>query len=408
MKAAAFSNPYNGQFPTLFERLSIRQYAALCERVRRMCEQHGVGRDPIVEQLSAKLADASPSVSYNSPEAACVHHEVVLPSAGIDEATVRWAQTQLAIVGFLSGLLPSIEIQYAGGKSLVLAGRELASSRLSILGSGSRLVIRDGDEHTICEVRNVAGEGHAPLWITTDGTESVAPFGSSASVILSSTRTPWLGAAEDALPAVPAASTYAMQYSRTARMLEQHCPAYYVWVAVAAREIVPVVRLSESLIRSSSYTFSPGHLRITSPASLVETAEMLVHECCHQYFNLALRFGPMQVADAPMALSPLTKSKRPLDRILIGFHAFGNVLLMFDELMRNGGESSPGRKQTAEGYLEKLSETLEHAWEEHLTDLGKSLYLPLRARLVKAGYDYCEGSALPSAVCEEEVDRHVR
>jgi hypothetical protein len=103
--------------------------------------------------------------------------------------------------------------------------------------------------------------------------------------------------------------------------------------------------------------------------------------------------------DAPEVWSVLKQTARKLDRILIGFHAFGNVLLGLGRLL----DACPKLDQTdlweqIDWHLEltlALDKELLPLCERYLTDAGKALYLPLRSRLLAA--DFLPTDRFPAA-----------
>jgi HEXXH motif-containing protein len=122
---------------------------------------------------------------------------------------------------------------------------------------------------------------------------------------------------------------------------------------------------------------------MSSPGSLLQTISMLVHECSHQYFHSVQWSCPVVEDDAPQGFSILKEINRPLDKILLGFHAFGNVLYAFSCLRGNSAVDQielEAQVRHVRRYVDDLQTQLEQQ-QQWLTQTGKELYLPLKALL---------------------------
>jgi hypothetical protein len=95
--------------------------------------------------------------------------------------------------------------------------------------------------------------------------------------------------------------------------------------------------------------------------------------------------GPAVKKDAPDAYSILKGTKRPLEKLLLGYHAFANVLLTLEEIKRRDldvDRRELDRQIASSGRLvADLQAELEPRWEQFLEDRGKDMYLPLRKRI---------------------------
>lgn len=164
-------------------------------------------------------------------------------------------------------------------------------------------------------------------------------------------------------------------------LMRRYAPSYARWV----RRITRVVLLQTStrnLMESGSYPTRVGMIRVSADSRPAAVAEMLVHEACHQYFYVLRRLGPFfeKGADS-IYYSPLKRRKRPLEKLLLGFHAFGNVLLMHRELNARGALAglTPEMIEMTERETRTMWRTLaEHAL---FSSLGRALFLPLQERL---------------------------
>lgn len=123
---------------------------------------------------------------------------------------------------------------------------------------------------------------------------------------------------------------------------------------------------------------------------------MLIHECTHQYLHMLSWFETLVTKDAQPHYSPLKGCERPLERIVLGYHAFANVLLAYAQLDTHGyGERISSRVRVVSGYLDELAKPLVD--EVGLSALGREIVRPLRARLAAMTGDHPRhGGTTPS------------
>lgn len=160
-------------------------------------------------------------------------------------------------------------------------------------------------------------------------------------------------------------------------MMKNHTNDYYSWIHDVLNEIIPVKRPNPDTLVSGSIRYRYGAVEIAFPSNRFEITEMLIHECSHQYFNLAFSLGDMVIKGAPEVYSPLKDKERPLFFLLTGYHAFANVLIAYDSLKRAGfNEEIKDRNTKALNYVLELEEGI-LANKEYLTDLGLSIFTPL-------------------------------
>jgi HEXXH motif-containing protein len=161
-------------------------------------------------------------------------------------------------------------------------------------------------------------------------------------------------------------------------LLSNCAPEYGIWVGDVLRGIV-ICRCNSSRTRSSSWMHAPGIILASTTINPVTIAEMLVHESSHQYFHLVSRVGKVDTGeDHEEYFSPAVQRPRPISRILIGYHAFANVLLFYRALLRNG-MSDDSYCRTMENRLCYDVEALELPLRGNssLTDIGRGLAEPL-------------------------------
>jgi len=159
-------------------------------------------------------------------------------------------------------------------------------------------------------------------------------------------------------------------------------PEYERWVTRLMRHVV-LLRNEPSIIRSGSTLRHPGLSHLSYTDNRVSIAEMLIHEVSHQHFRLLERLGPLVDGnDTQLYYSPVKRTGRSLERILLAYHAFGNMLLFYRACLqdRKLDRSHCARNvDEIEQQLRVLDEPLKD--NPSLTDLGQSIYRPLAGRL---------------------------
>ena len=155
------------------------------------------------------------------------------------------------------------------------------------------------------------------------------------------------------------------------------------WVCALVKEVILLVPPTATRSISGSSSDMPGLVAISS-ADALRTAEMLVHESTHLYFHVATRLGPVQDgSDAALYYSPAVGRERPLHRVLLAYHAFGNVLVWYRGLLAQGGAPEGAAEQATRLRVEVAQ--LEAPLRGHaaLTAVGRALFEPLACRLAE-------------------------
>ncbi|MFF0738831.1 HEXXH motif-containing putative peptide modification protein [Streptomyces sp. NPDC004111] len=156
-------------------------------------------------------------------------------------------------------------------------------------------------------------------------------------------------------------------------LMRDRAPHYEQWVVRVVHAVVPCDS-GASRTRSSSWRDAPGVVLVSVSPQPAAVAEMLVHESCHQYYYLAKRLGDVvDPADTRLYYSPAVDRERPLDRVLLAYHAFANVLLLHEAL------GTPGILDRMRRDTEQLGAPLRD--NSSLTPVGRALVQPLMERL---------------------------
>jgi HEXXH motif-containing protein len=120
------------------------------------------------------------------------------------------------------------------------------------------------------------------------------------------------------------------------------------------------------------------------PVEPIKVAELLVHESSHQYFHyLEIDTLPTNGRDKNLYPSPYVEKDRPIDRILLSFHAFANIVLFYRACLSAGLTEDRHLADESIAYncpiLARFGEVLEQS--PGLTEAGRELFEPLRDRL---------------------------
>jgi HEXXH motif-containing protein len=166
------------------------------------------------------------------------------------------------------------------------------------------------------------------------------------------------------------------------RVLRDHAPVYLPWTQNVLRAVIPLhAQLSE--IRSGSDLDKPGVVQASFPIRTLALAETWVHECSHQYFQILTRVEPVDDGSDPtLYYSPVRQTGRPLDKILLAYHAFANVLLFYRACRESGLEGNPYLELNELRLVPQLRQ-LEGPLHETraLTGIGRALWEPLAERI---------------------------
>jgi HEXXH motif-containing protein len=183
---------------------------------------------------------------------------------------------------------------------------------------------------------------------------------------------------ELAYDVVPADDVVVGAWSAALALIGRAEPRYLGWVDRGIRDVVPLAVPGGTMI-SGSRTRRWGEVFMTSVLGPLELAEMLVHEVSHQHYFLGLMVSPVHDgSDETLYYSPLKRRGRPIDKILLGYHAFANVVLFYRACRARGIETHVEEAK----ILPELAELEAPLRTTHaLTELGRAIWEPLAERL---------------------------
>lgn len=112
------------------------------------------------------------------------------------------------------------------------------------------------------------------------------------------------------------------------KLLEQ-LPEYLSWITSGISYVVPVT-LERNRLFSGSTPVAPGLIYASIDCAPLQFLESLVHEASHQLFYQLHSIDPLYRVDPNWTVwSPFIRRQRTVDGILLGTHAFANVIQFY-------------------------------------------------------------------------------
>lgn len=360
------STPREGDFAAVATELAATQHHAFIVRAKRVAALAGASADPLLDELARRLAEKKPSVASWTPEVGVL----ATGFAATDAAGHRWLQAQAALGGVVTGALAHLSLETSVDRPLLVCGRRIAPGPLRLRADGDELEVAGGDEVHRFHCRD-------GTWLAEGAESAVVPTGGAPLRLVGAD---WHALCDMQVEPLPADAQIVDQLAAALTLLAEVAPEYRAWVLCLLKEVTPIRRPAKNALASGSSALRPGGVDIACPASVTETAEMLIHECSHQYLHMVSWFGALITEDARPHYSPLKDRERPLDRIVLGYHAYGNVMLAYEQLRAHGhAEGIASRSRVVSSYLDELVKPL--VAEVGLSALGREIVRPLRTRL---------------------------
>lgn len=180
-------------------------------------------------------------------------------------------------------------------------------------------------------------------------------------------------------PSVDAASQRIASIQQGWNVIVNHTPVYGAWVASTSAGCLLIEPSGSPLAQSGSSYDHPGLIAIEPPESPVFCGEILVHECSHQQLLIYGMVAPLVTPGShEQYYSPIKRATRPIDRVLTGAHAVGNMIIYYATLRRSMDLDSLSavrfhqhRKWFSEDYRPALDRS------ESLTEAGRTLWASL-------------------------------
>jgi HEXXH motif-containing protein len=275
-------------------------------------------------------------------------------------ALASTAAIELAVHAHREGVDGRWAADLPPGATVPLGGRTLSGvERIEVSASAGRVTMRawSGGSGRDFEVQRAAADDP---WGAPRRLPRLAPFGHRTS--------------EDAAGTLDSVGVE-MRRALTGGLhtLELGSPRYAAWVTGIVRQVAPV-RREGTAVGSWSSLHYPGLVNMTLFESPLDMAETLVHEASHQYFHLVDRLLPLVKRGAPPLYSPVKERLRPLTMVLLAYHAFANVSLLFGDLHAAGAITDAAHdfhQADLREWLPVMARGLDSA--PGLTDAGRAL-----------------------------------
>lgn len=190
-------------------------------------------------------------------------------------------------------------------------------------------------------------------------------------------------------PVVAGVESIAPTYGETLRAgLDLFAKAPAAWSRWFTRVIrlVSLGKMPDAGFCSGSFEGYCGLVSMSEVTDPLKIAETLVHESAHQYFFVINRVLPVAHESGAEYYSPFVRRKRPVGRILMGYHAFVNVEIFYQHCL--SADTSPAQCRSVLAQIGRELSMVEPVLAEsaELTPVGRKLFERLlAARPVHAG-----------------------
>ena len=378
--SSALSSPIGTNFPVVTSQLVRMQLEKMFSDYETFSRMHGTKR------LDIKFSDEMGFLSH-VPEASSVFFARI---SKIDLTEYKaWYAFNIELIAFLLGFIQEIDICVEKLSFPVKILGCTYAENICVKGRNGWVKI-SGSQANEAMYQSVEVSGFGIRWI--DACANTSFFDHSGTIpFLISDPTFLVSDPLDNNPNISDIrssenSIFSKQIIGALQFLQEVSEEYFLWVIYNCREFGPLMKPSNPGTTSRTSLVYPGHVSINNHASLIEVLNMLVHECSHLYFHLLHFSFPICERNAPDCYSILKNTKRPLVNVLLGFHAFSNVLILLKSL--NKGEGSQVCEQELSfniGHVEKYVASLDKELDAHkhylLQDSGRIIYEHLRMRL---------------------------
>lgn len=248
------------------------------------------------------------------------------------------ALAQLALYNARLGKRQDITLRTARGSYLIVAGIAIGSAGFVEIHSDQMTI----DVHT--ENLNLKFEDHKGYWECTSHPSLLRKRARGTNLIVTGGNCldPELVYAVDPPGDSTRFDTAVSNIEAAISLIVQCVPEYGPWCERFLRQVHVIGQSREDASFSRSSASRPGYVVASAPMPVVLQAEMLVHECTHQYYFLLelLTRIPVDPESKERFFSPLVGRERPIERLLVAYHAVANMLLFHTELLRNYPEHS--------------------------------------------------------------------
>lgn len=362
-KAAAFASPLSGDAAADIHSFTRGRRSATCRRIAEGLRGQGGSRAETAEQL---LAFGTGKQRAWRPESG---HALIAAREGNFAAAALQLAASFASSGGTGAL--SVDIDQPSG--LYLDGwLGCVSGRCTLTADGTSVVVAGAVEARFERAgsywRSTGGLGG--VWPTLS-TDRVAPAYLIASDIWHGREGyPWTPEPPSAWrPAGPQVQTPDPSVIQQGwDLVLSAAPEYGLWIAQTTIGVLVVGPSGPNHLTSGSSPDHPGLIAMSMPHDAISCGEVLVHESSHQHLMILKIASPLvEHGSDEESYSPIKGLTRPIERVLIGAHAVGNMVI-YHRLLEGRGASGP----EAARRLAVLTEWFEADYRPAL-DQAKSL-----------------------------------
>jgi HEXXH motif-containing protein len=324
---APFFSPHDCCGELNFDELAIGYYDAVVTAVFETafrCDRHVEEKD---FRLEDRLLAANGSRCW-APELGYTFQLTHQKGALVDNSLA-----QLALYNARLGKVQDLRVKAARGSYLMVAG--------VTIGSAGSIEVRSNENEieVSSENINLEFEKVESYWECTShpGVWRKRALGTNVVVTGGNCLDPELVYAVDP-PGDTNGFEIAIRNIEEAVSLILACvPEYGPWCERVLRHVHVIGKTREDASFSRSAASRPGYVVASAPMPVVLQAEMLVHESTHQYYFLLelLTRVPTNPEAKEKFFSPLVGRERPIERLLVAYHAVANMLMFHDALLRN-------------------------------------------------------------------------
>lgn len=380
-----FASPEGGLFASLAEIIAVTYES---RRLATFLDKHGQVLTAAAPELTAFLSEHAANLGFGvawAPVLGELWEAKRGPATAAIDVAARWG---LALVD--QDVVPAAwSVRLSRATPLMFGGRLVGTGdHMSVESDGHRLKLRISESSSDpamfgVTVERVRLDGR---WVDPrDSNVATRPAGPIDLVLASELPRPFLEGIDSEAAAVLNEDMY-VSLLQGVDFLRVAAAEYHGWATQVLRQIL-VLKAESGRTKSGSRSDFPGLVHMSLPEEGLLVAENLVHEASHQYYHLARRLGPVVTGeDTDLYYSPAVGRTRPLDRLLLAFHAFGNVSLFYNRLRLADTafeHQCDTKLQALRIELEQLREPM--IGNPTLTPLGRSLVATLGAELVDRG-----------------------
>jgi HEXXH motif-containing protein len=378
--APAFASPDGGEAHAVVRTLALARLNSTRRRIAAALENRG-----LTETAQALLAFTAGPASAWRPETGLALQSV-RTQVSPDSSVLQMAALQLVAACAGMGGSGCVEAQVEAPQWLYFDGWLVPVCGCCKLTSDGRSIRIDselGEAAFLASDQNRWSPADSPPgpW-TAYASGGLAPRYVSASGLRHSVEGfPWISDPPplDRAERLDASEARIATIHEAWRRILDFTPMYGAWVASTAAGCLLLDPNGKRTAQSGSSYDHPGLIAIEPPDCPIFCGEILVHECSHQNLLVYGMVAPLVTPGSEeMSYSPIKRAHRPMDRVLTGGHAVGNMIIYYATLRQKTELDSASQERFdrhctwfADDYRPALNQS------KSLTEPGRALWSSL-------------------------------